>query len=80
MEKTPLSRDLYLPVNRQDMEARGWYYCDFLLISGDAYVDHPSFGAAVIARTLEKDGFRVAVCAQPDWNNVNSLLSFGRPR
>ena len=80
MEYTPASRESFLPVSRQDMEERGWYYCDFLLLSGDAYIDHPSFGAAIISRVLEKDGFRVAVCAQPDWNDAGSLLPFGRPR
>ena len=60
------TRDQFLPVNREDMTARGWYYYDFLLVTGDAYVDHPSFGTAVISRTLEKAGFRVAILSQPD--------------
>ncbi len=80
MEKISQNRDGFLPVNRQDMEARGWYYCDFLVVTGDAYVDHPSFGASVISRVLEKDGFRVAVLAQPDWHSIDELLAFGKPR
>lgn len=70
----------FLPVSRADMEARGWYYYDFLLITGDAYIDHPSFGAAVIGRVLEADGYRVCVLAQPDWKSTKDFLSFGRPR
>lgn len=62
------------------MEARGWYYYDFLLVTGDAYVDHPSFGAAVIARVLEADGYRVAVLAQPDWKSAEAFQAMGRPR
>ena len=80
MEKISQNREAFLPVNRQDMEARGWYYCDFLVVTGDAYVDHPSFGASVISRVLEKDGFRVAVLAQPDWHSIDELLAFGKPR
>ena len=56
----------FLPVSKEDMNARGWYYCDFLLVTGDAYIDHPSFGTAVISRTLEAAGFRVAILAQPE--------------
>lgn len=62
------------------MEARDWYYYDFLLITGDAYIDHPSFGAAVIARVLEAQGFRVVVLAQPDWKSTKAFKAFGRPR
>ncbi|MCF0121212.1 MAG: YgiQ family radical SAM protein, partial [Oscillospiraceae bacterium] len=70
----------FLPVSREDMLARGWYYYDFLLITGDAYVDHPSFGAAVIGRVLEAEGFRVAVLAQPDWHSADAFAAMGRPR
>ena len=70
----------FLPVSREDMVSRDWYYYDFLLITGDAYVDHPSFGAAVIGRVLEADGFRVAVLAQPDWKSTEDFLKMGRPR
>ncbi len=62
------------------MLSRGWYYYDFLLITGDAYVDHPSFGAAVIGRVLEADGYRVAVLAQPDWRSADAFAAMGRPR
>jgi uncharacterized radical SAM protein YgiQ len=70
----------FLPVSREDMNARGWYYYDFLLVTGDAYVDHPSFGAAVIGRVLEAEGYRVAVLAQPDWKTTKDFLEMGRPR
>jgi uncharacterized radical SAM protein YgiQ len=62
------------------MEARGWDACDFVLITGDAYVDHPSFGAAVISRYLEREGFRVGVVAQPDWRSTDDFKKLGRPR
>lgn len=70
----------FLPVSREDMLARDWYYYDFLLITGDAYIDHPSFGTAVIGRVLEADGYRVAVLAQPDWKSTRDFLAMGRPR
>ena len=70
----------FLPVSQEQMHERGWWWYDFLLITGDAYVDHPSFGAAVIGRVLEADGFRVAVCAQPDWHSADAIAAFGRPR
>ena len=70
----------FLPIGREDMLDRGWYYYDFLLITGDAYVDHPSFGTAVISRVLESQGFRVAIASQPDYRAPESLRAFGRPR
>lgn len=70
----------FLPVSKEDMQERGWWWYDFLLVTGDAYVDHPSFGPAVIARVLEADGYRVAVLAQPDWHSAHDFLAFGRPR
>ncbi len=70
----------FLPVSKEDMQKRGWWWYDFLLVTGDAYVDHPSFGPAVIARVLEADGYRVAVLAQPDWHSAADFLAFGRPR
>ncbi|KLU62121.1 ribosomal protein S12 methylthiotransferase RimO [Peptococcaceae bacterium CEB3] len=80
-EKTALrERTLFLPMNRQDMRRRGWEELDFLLISGDAYVDHPSFGAAIISRCLEKKGYRVGVLAQPDWRDLEVFRGMGRPR
>jgi uncharacterized radical SAM protein YgiQ len=70
----------FLPVSRADMTARGWDELDVLLVTGDAYIDHPAFGAAVIGRVLEADGFRVGIVAQPDWRDVESLKGMGRPR
>jgi uncharacterized radical SAM protein YgiQ len=70
----------FLPVSRADLLRRGWYYYDFLLITGDACVDHPSFGTAVIGRVLEADGYRVAVLSQPDWKSADAFLEMGRPR
>ncbi len=70
----------FLPVTREDMENRGWWYYDFLLITADAYIDHPSFGAAIIARVVESEGFRVAVLAQPDWHSAEAFRAMGKPR
>lgn len=70
----------FLVVSREDMAARDWHYLDYIIISGDAYVDHPSFGAAVIGRLLESRGFRVGVIAQPDWRKKESFEVIGRPR
>jgi len=70
----------FLPVSKEDMQERGWWWYDFLLVTGDAYVDHPSFGTAVIGRVLEKAGFRVAVLAQPDWHSADDFLAMGRPK
>ena len=70
----------FLPISRADIEARGWYYCDFLLVTGDAYIDHPSFGTAIISRVLEDAGFRVAILSQPDFRDEHDFLEMGRPR
>ena len=70
----------FLPVCKEDMEKRGWDWYDFLIITGDAYVDHPSFGTAIISRLLESEGYRVAILAQPDWRNLSSFTALGRPR
>jgi len=70
----------FLPVSKADLEARGWDAYDFLLVTGDAYVDHPSFGAAVIGRVLEAEGYRVAILAQPAWKDKTAFLEMGRPR
>jgi uncharacterized radical SAM protein YgiQ len=72
--------DDYLVATTKDMQERGWSSVDFVLVSGDAYVDHPSFGAAVIGRVLEAAGFRIAVLAQPDWRLSESFTKYGRPR
>ena len=63
----------FLPISKKDMQERGWDYYDFLFISGDAYVDHPSFGTALLARLLEANGYRVCICPQPDRNNPDAL-------
>ena len=70
----------FLPVSRAEMEARGWYYYDFLIVGADAYIDHPSFGTAIIARVLEAEGYRVAVLAQPDWHSADAFRAMGKPR
>ena len=66
-------------MSREEMDIRGWDALDFLFISGDAYVDHPSFGPAIITRTLEKAGFRVGIIAQPNWRNTEDFKRLGRP-
>ncbi len=70
----------FLPISKQDMDKLGWEFYDFLYISADAYVDHPSFGTAILSRLLEAEGYRVAICAQPDVTTPDSLLCYGRPR
>ncbi|MDD4583962.1 MAG: YgiQ family radical SAM protein, partial [Eubacteriales bacterium] len=70
----------FLPVTKEEMEAQGWEQPDFVLITGDAYVDHPSFGHAIISRVLESRGYRVAILAQPDWQSVKDFRRFGKPR
>ena len=70
----------FLPVNRGDMEKRGWDQLDFLYISGDAYVDHPSFGHAIIMRVLENAGYKVGIIAQPNWQGTKDFKRLGRPR
>jgi len=71
---------LFLPMTREQMRRRGWDQADVILITGDAYVDHPSFGVALIGRWLEKLGYRVAILAQPDWRSVEPFRSLGAPR
>ncbi|MCI9568814.1 MAG: YgiQ family radical SAM protein [Lachnospiraceae bacterium] len=70
----------FLPVCREDMERRGWEECDFVYVCGDAYVDHPSFGHAIISRVLESHGYRVGILSQPDWRNRESITVLGKPR
>lgn len=70
----------FLPVTKKDMLERGWEQADFVYVCGDAYVDHPSFGAAIITRVLENAGFKVAFLAQPDWRSDKDFTRFGRPR
>ena len=70
----------FLPISQAEMLSRDWWWYDFLLVSGDAYVDHPSFGTAIIGRLLEHEGYRVAVLAQPDWHSAEAFRAMGRPR
>ena len=70
----------FLPVSREEMQALGWDAVDFVYLSGDAYVDHPSFGHAIITRLLESHGYRVGMIAQPDWKDAESIAVFGQPR
>ena len=70
----------FLPVSREDMHKRGWEQCDFVYVIGDAYVDHPSFGPAIISRHLEAYGYRVGILSQPDWKDDKSITEFGEPR
>ena len=69
----------FLPMSRKEMDALGWDSCDIILVTGDAYVDHPSFGMAVIGRTLEAQGFRVGIIAQPDWTSAEAFKALGKP-
>ncbi len=71
---------MFLPINAKEMALRGWTQPDFVYVIGDAYVDHPSFGPAIISRVLEKAGYKVAICSQPDWKNPNSVNIFGTPK
>lgn len=70
----------FLPINKQEMLERGWDGVDFVYVTGDSYVDHPSFGAAIITRVLESEGFKVAVLSQPNWKSTADFTQFGRPR
>jgi len=70
----------FLPICRQDMVDRGWEQVDFVYVSGDAYVDHPSFGHAIITRILESHGYKIGIIAQPDWKNKDSISIYGEPR
>lgn len=70
----------FLPINKEDMKKRGWEQLDFVLVTGDAYVDHPSFGTAIISRVLELHGFKVGIIAQPSWKDTSDFKKLGRPR
>ena len=69
----------FLPMSREEMDALGWDSCDVILVTGDAYVDHPSFGMAIVGRLLEAQGFRVGIVAQPDWHSTRDFLKLGKP-
>ena len=70
----------FLPVTREDMKSRGWDELDFVYVTGDAYVDHSSFGTAIISRLLESRGYKVGIIPQPDWRRKESIAIFGEPR
>ncbi|PKO25000.1 MAG: YgiQ family radical SAM protein, partial [Betaproteobacteria bacterium HGW-Betaproteobacteria-8] len=68
-----------LPMSRAEMDALGWDSCDIILVTGDAYIDHPSFGMALVGRLLEAQGFRVGIIAQPDWQSAEPFKKLGKP-
>ena len=70
----------FLPISRADMTRRGWDQCDFVYIIGDGYVDHPSFGHAIISRVLEDAGYKVGILSQPDWKDPASIDALGEPK
>ena len=69
----------FLPMSRAEMDELGWDSCDIIIVTGDAYVDHPSFGMAIVGRVLEAQGFRVGLIAQPDWQSAQAFTALGRP-
>lgn len=75
-----INRDQFMVIDKLDMKMRGWEQLDFILVSGDAYIDHPSFGAAIIARVLEDSGYKVGIIAQPNWRNTKDFEKLGEPR
>lgn len=70
----------FLPITKGEMNSLGWEYVDFVFVTGDSYVDHPSFGVSILSRVLEAKGYRVAILSQPDWHSTNDFKRFGRPR
>ena len=70
----------FLPISMNDLKERNISQLDFIIITGDAYIDHPSFGTAIIGRTLEREGFNVGIIAQPDWENVDDFRKLGKPK
>src|SRR5476651_656945 len=70
----------FLPMTREEMAALGWDQCDVIIVTGDAYVDHPSFGMAIVGRVLEAQGLRVGIIAQPDWHSAEPFRALGAPR
>lgn len=70
----------FLPITKAEMQQRGWEQCDFIIVSGDAYVDHPSFGVAIISRVLESHGYKVGIIAQPNWRSSEDFTRFGQPK
>jgi uncharacterized radical SAM protein YgiQ len=79
-KRGPRATDAFLPTTREDMRARGWDELDILIVTGDAYVDHPAFGPVLVARFLEARGFKVGIVAQPSWTGIEDVARMGRPR
>lgn len=75
-----MSENKFLPICKEDMIERGWNECDFIIVTGDAYIDHHSFGTAVISRVLENAGYKIGIIAQPNWNDINEFKKLGKPR
>ena len=75
-----MTREKFLPVSKEDMEKRGWDELDFIIVTGDAYIDHHSFGTAIIGRVLENEGYKVGVIPQPQWKDVEDFKKLGKPR
>src|SRR3990167_548069 len=69
----------FLPMSRAEMDELGWDSCDIILVTGDAYIDHPSFGMALVGRLLEAQGFRVGIISQPDWQSAEPFKALGKP-
>ena len=80
MACAPIDPAAFLPTTAAEMKARGWDAVDVVFVSGDAYIDHPSFAAALLGRVLTAAGFRVAILPQPAWNTADAFRQFGRPR
>lgn len=80
MKRVAVNNNQFLPISKNDMISRGWDEVDFIFVSGDAYVDHPSFGVSIITRVLENAGYKVGIISQPDWKKNDSFKVFGRPR
>ena len=78
--RPPRERAPFLPTSREEMDALGWGECDVVLVTGDAYIDHPSFGMALVGRLLESQGFRVGILSQPDWRSAEPFRALGKPR
>lgn len=79
-QNKPMQNSGFLPITKEDMAERGWDELDFIMIGGEAYVDHPSFGNAIISRVLEHEGYRVGIIAEPDWRDCSSFKVLGRPK
>ena len=74
-----LNEKKFLPISNKDMKERGWDECDFIVVTADAYIDHHSFGTAIISRVLESKGYKVGIIAQPNWKTNNDFQKLGRP-